>query len=102
MTTIRVGDYGIPITATVVDSSGSAVDISSATAQTIIIKRPTAATINTSTSFVTDGTDGQVTYTLADGDVSEVGTYEYQIQIVLPAGQNTTIRGLFYAQAVIS
>lgn len=102
MTTLRVGDYGIPITATVVDSSGSAVDISSATAQTILIKRPTASTISTSTSFVTDGTDGQITYTLADGDVSEAGTYEYQFRIVLSASQNTTIRGFFYAQAVIS
>lgn len=58
------GNYGFNIVIQFVDSSGVAIDISSATSKEIIFIPPSPnVAISKTASFVTDGTDGKIQYT---------------------------------------
>jgi len=70
MTAVRDGDWGYPIVATVVDAAGAVVDISDATSLYIILKGPGQTALVKEAEFVTDGEDGQITYTVTTGIVA--------------------------------
>lgn len=81
-TTIRKDDYGTVITLTVNDGLGSPVDISAATAKHIRLIPPAnvaypdgAPYRDFAATFTTDGTDGKIYYTLADGDIPYAGAW---------------------------
>ena len=77
-----VDDYGITIQLTVKDSSGVAIDISSASTKDIILVKPTGVSLTKSGSFVTDGTDGKLKYTTIAGDIDVVGQWRIRAHVV--------------------
>lgn len=82
---IHVNDIGTVFRGTVQDGT-SVVDISGATTIQILFK-PSGAATRTKTAVLTgDGTDGQMQYTTVDGDLNVDGVWEWQGQVVLPAG----------------
>ena len=82
----RVGDYGTEILITVTDPAGTALDVSGATAKTLHLEKPNGTTLTKDLAFVTDGTDGQLTCDLLDGDVDQAGLWYLQVELPTPAG----------------
>lgn len=80
---IVAGQYGDAIILTVVDKDGTAVDISSYTTSITVTLRDifTLKTVNSTGSFVSDGTDGRVQFTPAAGELDRAGTWEGQIKL---------------------
>lgn len=77
---IHENDYGFDGKLRIV-KDGTAQDISSYTTRQYILKSP-AGTIATKTAaFDTDGTDGILSYTFADGDIDRTGTWTVQARI---------------------
>jgi hypothetical protein len=87
---LRKDDFGTVFTLTVKDEAGNTVDVSSASGATdkqVIFKKPSDGEILTkNASFVTDGTNGQVSYTTVSGDIDEAGHWEMQAKVVLTSG----------------
>ncbi len=76
-----VDDFGLTITLTVVDASCDFVDVSAFTIQ-FEIEDPRRNVNTVAASFVTDGTDGRVTYTLATGDLDETGVWFVRARMI--------------------
>lgn len=72
------GDYGQTGELTFVDvDTGNAQDISSYSSSIqMILRDPTGAEATVTASFVTDGTDGKIQYTLANGDIDAAGNWK--------------------------
>jgi len=82
---MHVGDWGTVLTLTIKNQSDAIVDISTATAKSIIFKRPDGSTFTKAAAFVTDGSDGKITYTLADGDLDQPGFWGYKGEVTTSA-----------------
>lgn len=78
MADIYTGSTGITVTVTVTDSAGAAVDISGATGLAIVIKQMRRPAVSLSASFVTDGTDGQITASTGATALTQPGTLAIQ------------------------
>jgi len=81
-----LGNVGTTFRATIKDQDNVVVDVSSATTQEIIFKKPGGTLITRATSFVTDGTDGKIEYKTLAADIDEEGTWEWQPHVILGAG----------------
>lgn len=77
-----VGDFGLEIRITVVDSTGTAVDISAATQTDFIFERPDRTTFTRTASFVTTGVDGQLRYVLVSGDLDVSGVWKIRANVI--------------------
>lgn len=99
---VRAGDYGTPINIYVTSADGSAKDLSLATDLTVTFTRPAAAALTGPLSYGSDGTDGWVIYTTADGDFTSahVGTVTARVRITTPSGSWSTGAGSFDVEAV--
>jgi hypothetical protein len=88
MSDLRVNDYGTVFTVTVEDENG-VVNLSAATTKEIIFRKPGSAntTLTAPASFVTDGSDGKISYTFGLGDLSAAGKWQWQVHVVLPSGE---------------
>lgn len=76
---IYVGDVGTLFQVKIVDcDTGLAIDISSATVKQIVFEDPLGAVVRQTASFVTDGTDGWLEYSVVDGDLDMSGTWKIQ------------------------
>ena len=76
---ITAEDYGQVLTITIKDvDADAAADVSAyTTAQQVFLKDPDGNISDALTAaFGSDGSDGIVTYTLADGDIDEPGRWE--------------------------
>ena len=73
----------LTVNLTLVDCAGTAIDVSSATTQEIIIKGPSTRIVQAS-SFVTDGTDGAITTAFANGLIDQTGEWLVQGHVILP------------------
>tara|TARA_Y100000034_G_C6819933_1_gene369157 strand:+ start:753 stop:1061 length:309 start_codon:yes stop_codon:yes gene_type:complete len=82
---IHINDIGTIFTITVKDGS-STVNISSASTKQVILKKPSGTKLEKDAAFVTDGTDGQMKYTIVSGDLDETGTYKLQGYLVISDG----------------
>ena len=82
---VQLGDIGIPITLTLTNSAGTVIDVSSADTKDILISpRGGGSTKTNSASFVTNGTDGQLTYSTQSGDLDMTGMWDAQAHVTLP------------------
>lgn len=89
MTTVNVvtgvvaGEYGLPIIITLVDEDGTAVDVSSydTTKEIILVDEFATKTVTLTGSFVSDGTNGQVQGTPANGDINRPGKWRGQVNL---------------------
>jgi hypothetical protein len=90
MTNIKKNDVKTAMTVTVTDSAGAAINISTATKKTVtFLKRNGTTTVGTA-SFVTDGSDGKLTYSLVAGDANLAGAYKRQWHVELASGGKWT------------
>lgn len=83
ITGIVKGQYGEAIVLTIVDDNGTPIDISSyTTSKSVTIFNPASLTKKTYTAtFVTTGTDGQIQFTPADGDIDSSGMWQGQVKL---------------------
>lgn len=84
---IHEGDIGTVFQFTFKDN-GTAIDISTLTTREIIFKKPDKTKLVKTPSLVTDGTDGLVTYTIASGDINQIGMWSAQGRLALSNTQN--------------
>ncbi len=80
----RIRDSGVPLVVTVKEG-GVAVDISAATSTEIHLRRPNGSTKRFAAAFVTDGSDGQVTYTTDATTLDQVGNWEVRARVTTPS-----------------
>lgn len=74
---LHVGDYGTALRLTV-SEDGTAVDVSAATTKQIKLRTPEGRVLTKTASFVTDGSDGAMQYTLQQGDLDAPGLWRWQ------------------------
>ena len=89
VTDITVGDIGTIIRLTVKEN-GTAVDVSSATTNQLVFKKPNGTTVSKTATFQTDGTDGVVQYTTQSGDIDVAGSWKVQANLVLSSWSGRT------------
>lgn len=82
---IHVSDVGTQFIITVKDA-GAVVNLVLATLKRFKFTKPSGNTLLVNADFVTDGSDGQLTYTSITGDLDEEGYWKLQILITLPGG----------------
>lgn len=78
---IHVNDIGTTLQLTFKDD-GAIVDISAASAITIMLKGPDDVTLSKTGILVGDGTDGKAKYVTVAGDLSSSGTWKLQGKLV--------------------
>ena len=74
------GCYGIPVEVTV-QEDGAAMDISAYTTLEIVLRAERGTAKTRTAAFKTDGTDGVITYALADGDLDAGGKWFLQAHL---------------------
>lgn len=75
---IRQNDIGTEIRVQISNCSDVPIDISTCSSKEIIFKKPNGTLVTKSASFVTDGADGLIYYTIESGDLDTVGTWKIQ------------------------
>lgn len=92
------GDFGQAVVLTVLDmDTDSAADLSGYTdSQLMIFEDPDGASVNKTAAFVTDGSDGEVTYTLVDGDIDQSGSWQVRVKVTSGSAELTSLWEPFY------
>jgi len=87
MSEIHMGDVGTVIRVTVTEND-DAVDLSGANNYDLIFKKPTSdTTVTEDATFTTDGTDGQIEFTVPDNTwLDEVGWWRVQALVEWASG----------------
>jgi hypothetical protein len=84
------GDIGHVFTMTVIEN-GAAKNIAAASSKQFVFFHPRDATLLVVTAaFVTDGSDGKLTYTTISGDLSQEGLWRVQAALTLPTWTGRT------------
>lgn len=93
ITGIVAGQFGDAIQLVVVDEDGQPVDISgyNSTKTTALRSPHTLKTNSYATTFVTDGTNGQVQFTPATGEIDREGKWEGQIKLTSASATALTV-----------
>lgn len=87
ITGVVTGEFGSPILVTLVDERGNIRDLSGFTDVSVTVRSPDRLkSVTLSASFVTDGVDGKVQFSPADGDISQAGTWDGQITLLINTG----------------
>ncbi len=87
---IHVGDIGTVFEVTAaecVDGVSESINLATATAQHIVFQKPSGEVITRDTTFVTDGTDGVVSYVTVADDLDEPKNWKYQFYVAMPSGE---------------
>lgn len=82
---VHYGDIGTIFEATLQEGD-VAMDVSLATAKSLIFAKPSGTTVEQDAEFKTDGSDGVIQYTTVANDLDEVGWWKVQARIELPTG----------------
>lgn len=91
-----VGDFGVIDTITFLDENSVPIDISVATTKQIIYTKPDGVTTITKTAaFVTDGTDGQISFTTVTGMFDVAGDWTAYGQVSGGGIEYTTVKEVF-------
>jgi len=75
---IHKTDFATVFTLTLKNAAGTVVDISAATTKNFLFRKPDASVLTKTATFVTDGTDGQLTYTTLSTDIDAIGIWTIQ------------------------
>ena len=89
---IHENDIGTKLIITIIDNN-EIVDLSSALALDVYIRKPNDTILSRIGTLETDGTDGKLYYIIVAGDIDEAGMYKLQCRITLP-------NGVFYSSIV--
>jgi len=89
---IAVGDHGYSIIATYLDEdTEDAVDLSAYTgSQVIQLLAPDGEVSTLTATFDSDGSDGQVTADIADGDIDAAGVWGIRVRVTIEGGAQLT------------
>lgn len=90
---IKTGDTKPALTATLVDSGGTAVNLTSATVQLIYRPIGTGVAATTRTMTITSASAGTVSYTWVAGDTSTAKQCEYVIKVTFADASVQTFPG---------
>lgn len=82
---IHLNDIGTKFQVTVKDGD-DAVDISTASAKSLIFKKPSGTKMTKAAAFTSDGSNGKIDYTILADDLDEVGTYQLQGKVIISDG----------------
>lgn len=77
---VTVNDYGWALRLTV-KKEGEILDISSYTSLQFVFHKPSTEELIVTAEFTTDGSDGQLEYVIADGDIDEVGAWRVRTRL---------------------
>ena len=83
---IHLNDIGTVFRDTLYDGS-TVLDVSGASDIELIFKKPNKTLLTTTASLTTDGTDGQVQYTSASGDLDQLGEWQMQTRVEFAPNQ---------------
>lgn len=83
---LSISDLGTSLQITVKEDD-AIVDISTATATDIILRKPDGTEVEKTGSLLTDGTDGIVAYSTLSGDIDQKGIWSYRAKITFSATQ---------------
>lgn len=94
MKTLRVGDVGtrLRVTVTVDDEP---LDLTTATAKSITLRRPDGTVVTRAATFETDGSDGVVYITTEAGDLTHAGRWWMQAAVTLPTWSGKSTKHAF-------
>ena len=86
------GDTGTVVRRELIDEDGVTVDISGAGSadRRFYFISPTGTVKDVEATYTIDGTDGQLQYTIATGDIDEVGPWRLQVRIKTGAFDQST------------
>lgn len=87
---IHVDDVGTQFICTIYNQDGSVQELDDATSLAINFYTPSRETKEREAVLYTDGMDGKIVYTLADGDIDESGLWSYQAVIEFMTGRWST------------
>ena len=94
MTSPHVDDFGTPFTLTIYKYDNTILDLTNSLTRQIIFIKPDTSRVTTTGSFVTDGSDGKITYTSASGLLDTAGDWKIQGRIVFANGTwSTEVQG---------
>jgi len=88
MSDARKNDYGFAIVITLTHPNGVVVDISGATTKEYMVRSPSGTVSANPVSFVTDGTDGKLTWTVPALFLNAEGTWLIQAHVTDGATYN--------------
>jgi hypothetical protein len=93
----KVNDFGIPITIALKrQRDGQPLDIATASSLLFVFTKPSGGgTIQRNGVFVTDGTDGEVTYVWQPGELNLKGTWKYEVYVTMPGALMHSDTGTF-------
>ena len=79
---LHVGDWGWTIVLTILDSQTKLpVDVSGADTKSILIESPSDVVTAKTASFVTDGSDGKISYRVESDVIDEAGVWEFRGEV---------------------
>lgn len=79
MTTyVHNADIGTIFRLAIVDTAGTAIDVSTAAVKFIYFQKPDGTKTKETAAFYTDGSDGIIQYTAVAGDIDQVGAWRVQ------------------------
>ena len=81
-----VGDIGTVFRFTIQDQDCDIVNLVTQTELLVFFKRPDGQSLQRSAALVTDGTDGQISYTTVAGDLSLEGRWSVQARVAIATG----------------
>jgi hypothetical protein len=106
MAQIHLDDVGTRLLVTVRDETGAIVDLSDASLLQFTFKRPDGSIVVKPGTLVTDGLDGQVSYTPVDefdAIFDMAGSWQLQGFFVLPDGSwHTGVASIYVAENLVS
>lgn len=95
---ITAGDFGWDARL-LVRQDGVALDISSYTTRQYLLRDPSGNEATVTAAFATDGTDGLLSYTVADGDIDEPGRWTVRARISKSGALLTSGEHVFWVGA---
>ena len=104
MTTIYVhnGDVGTVFRLTIIDTDGTAIEVSTASVKYIYFQDPNGTRTQETAAFTTDGTDGKIQYTTTAGDIDLVGTWMVQGYVETSLGKFWTEKDSFKVYSTLA
>jgi hypothetical protein len=81
----RLNDVGSTLDARV-EEDGSAMDLSTATAITFRLHKPSGTILERAGIVVGDGSAGRAKYVFAPQELNEAGEWRFEVYVVMPSG----------------
>lgn len=93
---------GLLILYEVQDAAGAARDISTFTTTELVFEKPDGTVVVKDVDFQTDGTDGLLAYTTADGDLTPWGSFKVQAHIANASYDECCDVAIFHVNKVLN